>query len=356
MLTNDRRHLKLFDEGIVINKTLPKWTNAIKRAPVKKSSGYIDLGTTNSSTQTSYVANPTTIVIQQSSWDGEEDLPMTPDQADTVDFSKVSFDDAAKMGIKDLTAFINSYGAGRIFGHSYDGQFNSQLTWNSADRSSTANGENGKPAKKDGFLARLKKKLFREEKPVVTYEMDAMEFFENVKLLSKESMDTYKDRVAKYLNMLHSAKVTGQVALSEKLAREMFVNKYEAELYANKMYYVVTEEQMVDFTNKTEKGVSLLYLKNFARMLPDDVIKKLEEANSLEVFDNYVVLTYDPDGTKRGETEEERAKRKDPILFGVICGSNKLYYITDWIDEKCDLTLQQFADTIEIDKEELKMK
>ena len=352
MLTKDRKHLKLFDDGIVINKTLPKWTNATKRAPVKKTSGYVDIGTTNSSTQTSYIANPTTIVIQQGSWEGEmEDLPATPDQVDSIDFSKASFDDAAKMGIKDLTAFINNYGASRIFGQTYGGQ----LTWNSND-AIIANGEKEAPKKKDGFFGRLKKKLFKEEKPVVTYEMDAMQFFENVKLLSKDSMDTYKDRVAKYLNMLHSAKVTGQQALSEKLAREMFVNKYEAELYANDLYYVVTEEQMVDFANKTEKGVSLLYLKNFARMLPDDVISRLEEMNTLEVFDNYVVLTYDPDGTKKGETEEERAKRKDPILFGLIAGSNKLYYICDWIDEKCDLTLQQFADTIEIDKEELKMK
>lgn len=351
MLTKDRKHLKLFDDGIVINKTLPKWTNATKRAPVKKTSGYVDIGTTNSSTQTSYIANPTTIVIHQSDWDGEMDLPVTPDGAESIDFSKASFDDAAKMGIKDLTAFINSYGASRIFGQTYGGQ----LTWNNSDVT-TASGEKEAPAKKDGFFGRLKKKLFKEQKPVVTYEMDAMQFFENVKLLSKESMDTYKDRVAKYLNMLHSAKVTGQQALSEKLAREMFVNKYEAELYANDLYYVVTEEQMVDFANKTEKGVSLLYLKNFARMLPDDVISRLEEMNTLEVFDNYVVLTYDPDGTKRGETEEERAKRKDPILFGLIAGSHKLYYICDWIDEKCDLTLQQFADTIEIDKEELKMK
>lgn len=30
-------------------------------------------------------------------------------------------------------------------------------------------------------------------------------------------------------------------------------------------------------------------------------------------------------------------KRKDPILFGVIAGSNKLYFIGDWIDEYCDL-------------------
>ena len=352
MLTEDKKHLKLFDDGVIINKNLPKWKNAVKRAPLKATTLYNPdvIGTTTQITN----SNPSNFIVFQEpnqEWGGEmgDDVGMndTTPEFDSIDFSKASFDDAAKMEIRDLTAFINEYGTTRIFGQCYN-----QFTWNNF----STNGEGGVPAKKDGFFGRLKKKLFNGKKQSVAYEMDAVEFFENVKMLSKGSIDTYKDRVAKYLNMLHSAKITGQQALSEKLAREMFVNKYEAELYANGLYYVVTEDQVVDFAKKTEKGVTLLYLRNFARMLPDEVIKKLEEANSLEVFDNYVVLAYDPDGTKKGETEADRAKRKDPILFGLIAGSRKLYYICDWIDEKCDLTLQQFADTIEIDKEEFKMK
>lgn len=31
---------------------------------------------------------------------------------------------------------------------------------------------------------------------------------------------------------------------------------------------------------------------------------------------------------------------KDPILFGVMEHSRKLYYIGDWKDEYCDLTLE----------------
>jgi hypothetical protein len=186
--------------------------------------------------------------------------------------------------------------------------------------------------------------------------MSVIEIFENVKLIGKGSVDTYKDRVGKYLEALRTAEITGQVALKEKLARGMFVNKYEAELYANGYYYVVSEKQIIDFANKTEKGVELIYLKNFARPLPDKVVKKLIEADSLEVFDNYAVLTYDPKDKDKIETETEREKRKDPILFGLISGSDKLYYITDWIDEYCDLTLAQFVDTLDITKKDLKMK
>jgi hypothetical protein len=61
------------------------------------------------------------------------------------------------------------------------------------------------------------------------------------------------------------------------------------------------------------------------------------------VFDNYVVLHYDPQANAYGMTQEEVRKKKDPILFGVIHSSNKLYFVGDWIDEVCDLTLEQLG-------------
>ena len=71
-----------------------------------------------------------------------------------------------------------------------------------------------------------------------------------------------------------------------------------------------------------------------------------------EVFDNYVVMHYDPQGKHKEETRKEEAKRKDPILFGLIAGSRKLYYIADWVDEYCNLTLEKFVETLGTDKDE----
>lgn len=39
--------------------------------------------------------------------------------------------------------------------------------------------------------------------------------------------------------------------------------------------------------------------------------------------------------------------KKDPILFGVIRNSDKLYYIADWVDEYCDLTLEKMFETLQ---------
>jgi hypothetical protein len=353
MLTRDKKRLKIFDDGIVANQELPKWRKVRnEEKPVK----VVDVQEATSNAQAS-IFTPTGTILP----DEELSSPFIDQDNEKESFGgsstasmgikKAELDETAKMTIEDLTRFINEKGIERIFGHSY---YHQSISSNLVADSSYAESEDDK---RPGFFARLfGKKGEKKRGHRVYYELNIMEFFENVKLTSKKSIGTYKDRVNNYLAALRSADITGQTALKEKLVREMFVNKYEAELYAKGLYYVVTEEQAVEFTKKSEKGAELLYLKNFSRPLPDEVIKKLDDVNKLGIFDNYVVMAYDPEGKMKDETEEDRNKRKDPILFGVILGSNKLYYITDWIDEKCNLTLEQFVDTLDITKYDLKMK
>lgn len=218
--------------------------------------------------------------------------------------------------------------------------------------------ESGEKTKRS-FFQRIGDKFktkFAAKEAEQTYVFDAIQFFSIVKGITKENMGLYVDRIAGYIAALKNCDVAGQQALKEKLIRDMVVNKYESVLYAKGMYYVVTEDQIVNFVKKTEKGVRLTYVKNYMRIIPPDVVEKINETNKLEIFDNYVILHYDPDCLAFSETIQETKKRRDPILFGVIRGSNKLYYITDWIDEYCDLTLDKFVETLQIDKEELKLK
>jgi hypothetical protein len=49
-------------------------------------------------------------------------------------------------------------------------------------------------------------------------------------------------------------------------------------------------------------------------------------------------------------TKAEVEKAKDPILFGVVKGTRNLYYIGDWIDEYCDLTLDKFLSVLEMEE------
>ena len=124
----------------------------------------------------------------------------------------------------------------------------------------------------------------------------------------------------------------------------------------NNLEYIIEKaDAPEEFIKECEKGICLDYIKNFSRPIPTEVVNKIEEVNKLEIFDNYVVLYYDPDGKIYKETAKEEAKRKDPIIFGVIAGSEKLYYVADWVDEYCDLTLEKFLDVAKLTKNDVKL-
>ena len=49
----------------------------------------------------------------------------------------------------------------------------------------------------------------------------------------------------------------------------------------------------------------------------------------------------------------EKIRNKDPILFGQLeFQPKRLYYIADWIDEHCDLTLDKFVEAMKVDNPE----
>lgn len=363
ILTQNEQRLTLFANNIVIDKKLIKWRHAemgLDKTEINKSNSG-NTYTLSNSYGTEGLANL---------------LITTPDDPDASYFDTVirrndvdsdvnagtkwlplyevaegvSFDDLAAAGMKDLTRMIAENKLKFVIGgYGSLGSTQSNMVFLNNNTYDSANVEK-KVSFFDKLLSLFAKKKKEEEKP-----LDALAFFSMVKLTSKESASTYRDRVSTYLKAVHDAASVGQTALMENLLRGMVTSKYEAVLYSEGLYYVVTEQQIVDFVKKCEKGIKLDYIKNFTRPLPSEVIEKINKINNLEIFDNYVVLYYDPDGKIYQETAHEEAKRRDPILFGVIAGSNKLYYIADWVDEYCDLTLEKFIDVIGVKKNELHM-
>ena len=146
------------------------------------------------------------------------------------------------------------------------------------------------------------------------------------------------------MKTIEQGKLSGQTSLKETLQEKLAAVKYENILYATGDVTTITEEQVVTFVKKSEKGIRLDWIKNFNRVIPSLIIDKKVEMDKLGVFDNYVIMHYDPNKKSYKETKEEFEKRKDPILFGVIKDVNKLYYVGDWEDEFCNLTLTDFID------------
>ena len=371
-LTKDQSHLRLFQDNIVIDKRLPKWRRA--EAGIKK--------TGSSEFNSVYVENPTqTFLINTTP--GMDHTVNTPDSmvgnGDNFDPDAdinaqtrwlplyetpegVSFDELATAGIQDLTRLIVEKKIKYVMaGYGSFGNTIGSLTYVTGDSDSAqiklALEEIKDKMNQEPWYKRLWNTITKKNKIEEVDEneqpMDALKFFTMVKASSKESAAVYKDRVSKYLAALHNATNIGQTALQEELIRGLITNRYESVLYAEGCYYAVTEDLVAKFASQCEKGLKLSYLKNFARPIPQEVIDKVAKMNELEVFDNYVVLYYDPEGKVYKETAYEEAKRRDPIIFGVIAGSKKLYYVADWIDEYCDLTLDAFVDALGIEKDDL---
>ena len=194
-----------------------------------------------------------------------------------------------------------------------------------------------------------------EEEPVEEEKISPAEYFKYVKEKKSEVTEEYlKSCYAAIEKIAARLSITGQEKalkklkfLEECLDLEMpivkagyrhYVNRWDIEEYIDKI---------------ADPCVFIKEMKNYEREFPDEVIEEIIKAK--EVFGDslYVLFT---DYTKKEARKVAKERReKDPILFGAITkkGSmrnssnvvlDRLYYICDWVDEYCDLTLDKLVD------------
>lgn len=174
------------------------------------------------------------------------------------------------------------------------------------------------------------------------------EYFEGVK-------DKINEIDLGYLNnlydnctvLLKKYQITGQVKAAKKLQfhLESLIKEIDIiQLGINKFVYRDDIEEFIDHVS--DKPVKIIELENYDREIPDDIVDLIEKVK--DKFDRmYVVFTdYTGETTKRVEKER---REKDPILFGTLQSKetntviDRFYYVGDWIDEYCDLTLDKMV-------------
>lgn len=162
------------------------------------------------------------------------------------------------------------------------------------------------------------------------------EFFILIKNSFKE-LETYSEEdnniIKRELESLYESK---QKFLFTKLKNELTVKECEIIIKSGGFIQYQEEEDIVSFVLKSEAGLSLVELEYFEYEIPKEVQEKLIKADELRVFDNFYILHKDQNF--KPEKINHTKVEKDPILFGVLNGSTKLYYIADWITDYCDLT------------------
>lgn len=226
----------------------------------------------------------------------------------------------------------------------------------------------GRPAKKAQLLARCEELgiihnssmtindleiLIKEKEegmvaPRTQEEIEAMmtpyEYFQSVKDSVKEMNDEELSKMYTVAStLMDKYKVFGQEKAEKRLAFHLktILKEYDLlQLGVNKFVYKDDITNYID--NISKKPVKIIEMKNFPREIPDDMIDVVNKTRG--IFDEFYILFTDYSGD---ELVKEVEKERDPIMFGGFCTKNReivadrFYYLGDWIDEYCDLTLDK---------------
>lgn len=182
----------------------------------------------------------------------------------------------------------------------------------------------------------------------------ANEYFNGVKTKAEYLQDEDIIKEMKYLPaQIEQLKQVGQNGLAEKLKKNIKYLFNERLLLKNGFDKYVHRKDITRYVELVkDKKVHVCELDKFPRLIPDAPRALLLKAQSLNIFKDfwvvYVDYTGDSDSMLTDEEKKQRAKNRDPIIFGtfesVETGTiDKMYFICDWTDEYCDLTLDKMV-------------
>lgn len=197
-----------------------------------------------------------------------------------------------------------------------------------------------------GLWDRIKGRLPFVKKPVpVTVAMDEL-----IGHIEMTSTDELAARMARIIAIEENMRKAGQYKKADAVKSYRTIIAEESVVVAAGFTSYITEANMIDFVRKSERGTMVDFLRYYEDEIPQEVVDKKLAADRLMVFDNYVVAYYSDlihkaasvqKKVSAAEERKVRERRRDPILFGVIKNSRKLYYICDWTTDTDDLTLEK---------------
>lgn len=155
----------------------------------------------------------------------------------------------------------------------------------------------------------------------------------------KNSYDTFIALAKKYQRL-------GQVESMKKLCFLADVLTKEEKLIEMGVNTFIYKDVIEDYIeNVAQKTVKIVELSRYMREVPDELVEVIERTK--DFFDEFYVIFTDYTGKEERKVEKER-RDKDPILFGVFKNSSnvadRFYFLGDWVDEYCDLTLDKLIE------------
>lgn len=155
----------------------------------------------------------------------------------------------------------------------------------------------------------------------------------------KNSFDVFIKLAEKYQKLGQVESLKKLSFLADTLVKEEKIIEMGITTY---VYKDVVEDYIEHVADKT---VKIIELSRYMREVPDELVDVVEKTKDL--FDQFYVVFTDYTGKEERKVEKER-RDKDPILFGVFKNnttvSDRFYFLGDWVDEYCDLTLDKMVE------------
>lgn len=183
-------------------------------------------------------------------------------------------------------------------------------------------------------------------------ELSPSEYFEQVKERKNHITDEDLRRVYENcLELLNKYKITGQKKGMKKLMFHLECIEKEREIVKMGIDTFIYRDDIEDYIDNVAKDiVKIIELENYEREIPDEIVDLISKVK--DKFDQLYVVFTDYTGKVEREVEKER-REKDPILFGTFQNQSnrtvidRFYYLGDWEDEYCDLTLDKMVNETE---------
>lgn len=186
-------------------------------------------------------------------------------------------------------------------------------------------------------------------------ELEPKDYFEELKTKLTQMQAETLDANRKFLyEEIQRADRLGQKNLIHKSSFIWEVLEKEMILHAAGITNYVNRADVVKFIDnvKPKNSVKIIELENYPRVIPERCAVEIENALKLNLFDKIVIIYTDftNEEVHTPAQKEYVARNRDPIALGMFVNEDirtqhdRMYFITDWEDEFCDLTFTKMLD------------
>lgn len=153
------------------------------------------------------------------------------------------------------------------------------------------------------------------------------------------------------IELINKYMITGQTRGLRKILFCIDSIERERELVKMGINTFVYRDDVDFYIDQVAKNtVKIIELERYEREIPDEIVEIIAKVK--DKFDQLYIVFTDYTGKEERKVEAER-RQKDPILFGTFQDKEKkviidrFYYLGDWVDEYCDLTLDKMVNETE---------